>query len=241
MEAEYKKLYVKGWDKLLTKLKQYGGVMINPQPEAEEQVKGLINEGRIFDASKLRFQLGKIGGCHENSFRTWAETVELQLVRGYALDGEYWNQHSWLWNPGTGEMIETTLQYEKYFGVVADGYLALELIDLLIPGIEPSFKKMFAAAGPMPIDVNYACRELRKHLRENKDTLLPQDDASQMISYDSIDTIQPVGWAVKTTRPTHLFVNRDHWLAELSRISRTKLSLKDGTTRTIENGSLVIE
>ncbi len=119
LKAQYKKLYVRGWDELLVKLKEHGGEMILPQPEPEEDVQRLLNKGRIFDRAKLKLALGQPNKCHHNVSHLWAANLQMQLVTGYSLSDKLWCQHSWLWDLSTDELIETTAEpREKYFGAV---------------------------------------------------------------------------------------------------------------------------
>ena len=128
LEARFTQFYVQGWDELLAKLKSHGGKMLVPMPEPAEHVQWLLNDGRIFNTSNLKLQLGEEGRCHENASRIWAEAEGLHLVTGYALDldGELWSLHSWVWDPATDAIIETTEARKQYFGVVLNDNQALK-------------------------------------------------------------------------------------------------------------------
>jgi hypothetical protein len=237
LRAEYKKLYVKGWDELWIKLKQHGGEMISPQREPEDAVEWMISDGRIFDTTRIKFQIGKIGGCHENSARIWVASEELQLVRGYALGGGLWHQHSWLWNPVTGELIETTMQHDKYFGTILEGDQNPMFICSMFREIDANFKNMNS------LECTEVCRNFKRFLREKKFPVLAIDagDASQMISFNSIEAIRTIGFAGKPPMQTNRFVNHDHFLAGLSTKYKIELRCKDGTSRVIEHGNLIKE
>ncbi len=118
LKTQYKKLYVKGWDELLIKLKKHGGEMLVPMPEPEEDVERLLDRGRIFDTRKLKLAPGQPNKCHHNVSRLWAVNAQMQLVTGYSLTDNLWVQHSWLWDLTTDELIETTDPRVKYFGAV---------------------------------------------------------------------------------------------------------------------------
>jgi hypothetical protein len=135
LEKRYKQFYVKGWDELLIKLKAHGGDMILPENEPESHVQWLLKDGRVFDTTKLLLQVGEPDECHTNTGRIWAQNEQLQLVIGYALfkGEELWRKHSWLWNPNTGELVETTRQAEKYYGVVLQDITAFNFVMEHVP------------------------------------------------------------------------------------------------------------
>lgn len=134
LETRYKQFYVKGWDQLLAKLKTYGGEMIVPMPEPERHVKWLLSDGHIFDNSKITLKEGEPHRCHENAARLWAENNQLQLVTGYVLEYDgLWLQHSWCWNPDSGELIETSKPAKKYFGFVMDELEAFRFATANVP------------------------------------------------------------------------------------------------------------
>ena len=137
LEALWKVRFVKGWDRLLTLLKQHGGEMMVPQKEPEEHVQWLLEKGRIYDTGKLKFVPGGTSNSHENAGLMWANDKQLQIVTGYvlSLDGELWSQCSWLFNLATGEMIVTTGPGTKYFGVELDETQALKFAFENNPGI----------------------------------------------------------------------------------------------------------
>jgi hypothetical protein len=134
LETRYKQIHVKGWDELLVKLKAYGGEMLNPTPEPEEHVRWLLEDGRLFDNTKLKLQQGEPDSSHKNACRLWAPNAQMRLVTGYALDNdEVWKKHSWLWDLSTNELIETTEPFEKYFGVVLTSEQALLFAWPIVP------------------------------------------------------------------------------------------------------------
>ena len=201
-------------------------------------VRWIITNGRIFDTTKIKFQTGKIGGSHENSARIWVASDNLQLVRGYALcDGELWHQHSWLWNPSTGELIETTMQYDKYFGTILENAQLLFFIWGFMLEIDYGFENM------SDLEFNNVCRDVKKYLREKKSPALAidQEEASQMISYDSIEGTRLIGCAGPPPKQTNRFIHQDHDLAQLSTTHKVELHCKDGTTRVIAHGNLIKE
>lgn len=79
-----------------------------------------LRDGRIFDTTKLKLEKGAANSCHENAARLWVANEQVKIVTGFALhdQDEMWRRHSWVWNPTTGELTETTARARKYFGVV---------------------------------------------------------------------------------------------------------------------------
>jgi hypothetical protein len=56
---------------------------------------------------------------HQNVAELWIQSLEMKnICTGFALapDG-YWKRHSWLTSV-SGQLVETTIVKEKYFGVV---------------------------------------------------------------------------------------------------------------------------
>jgi hypothetical protein len=138
LTARYKQFYVEGWDELSIKLKKRGGEMIVPLPEPRERVQLLLSSGHIFNTTKLKLQKGEPSNCHGNASRIWAKNKHLQLVTGYALDGDdkLWRQHSWVWNPKNSTLIETTEPFKRYFGAVLTDVQAL----MFVRGNVPEFR-----------------------------------------------------------------------------------------------------
>jgi hypothetical protein len=112
--------YVKNITKLSNILKPYGGEKIMPLVEPKNLLEWLVKDGRFFDTTKLKLKKGEKNRCHSNSAKLWAKNKDLQLVNGCTLDkgSDLWVEHTWLWNPLTGELIETTNRRHIYFGVV---------------------------------------------------------------------------------------------------------------------------
>ena len=118
LNRRFKLWYVPGWKTLLKKLKTMGGKMLVPQPEPIWQVNRMIEEGQQFPTAGIVLRRKEGSACHRNSSLIWLQRPDLQLVTGYALSGDLWRQHTWLWDPKSKNIIETTVVFTKYFGFI---------------------------------------------------------------------------------------------------------------------------
>lgn len=118
LNRRFKLWYVPGWKTLLKKLKAMGGKMLVPQPEPIWQVNRMIEEGQQFPTAGIVLRRKEGSACHKNSSLIWLKRPDLQLVTGYALSGDLWRQHTWLWDPKAKHIIETTVIFTKYFGFI---------------------------------------------------------------------------------------------------------------------------
>lgn len=118
LDQRFKEWYVPGWKKLLKLLQSHGGLMLVPQPETPHDVTELLQHGRIFPTTGLKLRRGEPSGCHRNAAQLWAKHENLSVVTGYALSRDLWRQHSWLWDNKRERIMETTVQFEMYFGRV---------------------------------------------------------------------------------------------------------------------------
>ena len=80
-------------------------------------VECLLEYGDVYSTQKIGFRKGAANLCHENT-RRWAKQRPnwYNYATGYALSGQIWRPHSWLFNPKKNRVLETTVQQEKYFG-----------------------------------------------------------------------------------------------------------------------------
>jgi hypothetical protein len=136
-----------------------------PEHMLRKHMKGLLTNGRIFDTAKLTLQKGKYNKCILDVVTLWAKSERLKVVKGFRLDGELWNPHHWLWNPTTGELIETATAAKAYFGeVVDDGSVYM----LLNPYFPPTDVR---AVTMTDLELKQARQDIQKHLIETN--LLP--------------------------------------------------------------------
>jgi hypothetical protein len=83
---------------------------------AEEQK--LIDQGSVID-SEVLFSKGEPNNCHENATRLTDKYPNITHYLGYGLsDDGMWRMHSW-GVLDTGEIIETTVARDVYYGIAA--------------------------------------------------------------------------------------------------------------------------
>lgn len=94
--------------------------------EREPHLIHLLSNGQLCEQA-VRIQRGRRNACHYNAARLWAKDVtNTQLVTGYGFrraDG-LWRQHSWIVKGD--KLIETTVRFDNYYGVVLKPLEALE-------------------------------------------------------------------------------------------------------------------
>jgi hypothetical protein len=110
------------FDDLRSKLLSFGGKSVDEV--FEENLNELLTRGQVFKPSKIEKVKMKQSRCHENAACFWYNytkengTKDLKIATGWALYGDEWVQHSWLYMPISNRIIETTIQWTKYFGYI---------------------------------------------------------------------------------------------------------------------------
>ena len=95
-----------------------GGTSVVQRVHDPEAVAAILSRGRDFDLP-VEVTHGQPRRCHSNASALWADDVlGLALVTGYALAGGRWEQHTWA--VGRGKLYETTVRFERYFGMPMD-------------------------------------------------------------------------------------------------------------------------
>jgi hypothetical protein len=102
-------------------LLKIGGVQLVAPPKADPALTLLLDAGFVM-AGPVKRKLMNHCACHENIARLW-NTEKRGIVAigtGYALSNDgLWRQHSWgIRREG---ILETTVEREKYFGVLLCG------------------------------------------------------------------------------------------------------------------------
>jgi hypothetical protein len=119
------------YEMLKQKLLSVGGRDVSRQPDPH--VDGLVARGEVFPASPRKKVRGTRNRCHQNVALSYArnQTVgsgpSCEIATGYALSSDgIWRSHSWLWD---GEqVVETTADFQAYFGVLLDPAEALKFV-----------------------------------------------------------------------------------------------------------------
>lgn len=98
----------------------------------EEDIEQLIGSGDFYDSDDYSVILYEMdpSKCHRNSttfYENWMDQNnspdEISLMTGWALgiDDGVWRQHSWIYFPYDGEIIETTILRKSYYGIELKG------------------------------------------------------------------------------------------------------------------------
>lgn len=114
------------WDKLLGMSEN--SVVVE---RYEEDYDKLMSRGEIFDNRNSEdpnyYQVDLIKGepskCHRNCAKfmdslTSDDNGYYNLVTGWALLDNKWNQHTWIYSIEDGVVIETTLKRDVYYGYI---------------------------------------------------------------------------------------------------------------------------
>jgi hypothetical protein len=101
---------------LARRLLSLAGRTVDRRAPDDPHAAELLERGREFD-SPVEMRPGEPHRCHRNAATLWAEEMGgLGLVTGYGLAGDRWVQHSWV--VGGGKILETTVRFRRYFGVL---------------------------------------------------------------------------------------------------------------------------
>jgi hypothetical protein len=98
-----------------------GGVELVAPPYADTTVRLLIERGFVMSGPVKRAPM-LTSACHENVAHLWAVNARgiIGIGTGYALSADsLWRQHSW--GIGREGLLETTVRYERYFGILLQG------------------------------------------------------------------------------------------------------------------------
>jgi hypothetical protein len=139
------------FEALKQKLLSVGGNNVFRQPDPH--VDRLITNGEVFPASPKKKARGTRNRCHQNVALSYAKNHTVgsgppyEIATGYALAGDgIWRSHSWLWD---GErVIETTADFQAYFGFVLDPAEALKFVVTEIVQKLPGWEVVSPAAVP---------------------------------------------------------------------------------------------
>jgi hypothetical protein len=102
-------------------LLKIGGVQLVAPPNADLDLQFLIESGFVM-VGPVKRKVMRESACHENVARLWkAKKYRLVAIgTGYALsDDGLWRQHSWGFR--REGILETSIERERYFGVVLYG------------------------------------------------------------------------------------------------------------------------
>jgi hypothetical protein len=87
-----------------------------------ELCEPFVAQGKVLSYKKLRITGGEERECHRNCAALWLRNPgKYKIGTGFGLsEDQTWRRHSWIVT-STGDLIETTLAREVYFGIMLDG------------------------------------------------------------------------------------------------------------------------
>jgi len=115
--------------------------------ETDREVPGYITYWSHLRWLLLRFRgvaLGRRSECHGNASRIWLDGRVAMIGTGYALSGDgLWRQHSWGLTRRE-EVVETTEQRLRYYGLALGDSLAL---DFAVANAGDKFEQILESTG----------------------------------------------------------------------------------------------
>jgi hypothetical protein len=82
----------------------------------------LLTHGKLYEPKRVYWILGVPQFCHTNSAEYWNDHPRTsRIVTGYALSNNYWFRHTWLVGKRGGNVWESTVRFQKYFGYELEG------------------------------------------------------------------------------------------------------------------------
>jgi len=126
------------------KLLTLGGAFLVPMPEPDAATKRSLTRGQVLEVSHIKMFEGVPSQCHGNSADLYLGLApDWQLCTGYSLtlNDQLWRRHTWLYNPKTKTVLESTTKRDTYYGVTLKPWEALHFainntsIDVTAPEI----------------------------------------------------------------------------------------------------------
>lgn len=111
----------------------------------------VVKEGRSFSLDKRKKVKGEMNRCHANTARFFLEK-NYNIVTGYALSEDRWLQHSWSFDGK--RVIETTVPFDAYFGVVLSGIEIAKFVFNQLGNDVMKFSPEQLMKLPLPQDIN---------------------------------------------------------------------------------------
>jgi len=127
-QAEFLKGRFQKWEsaqsdavELRSKLLVIGGLEIVAPPNNFEPDITLLLQAGAEQTGERRLIRMEDNSCHQNAAQLYlqANRPGFGIGTGYALDGGLWRQHSWAVDAEV--IVETTVEAERYFGIVLYG------------------------------------------------------------------------------------------------------------------------
>lgn len=113
------------FEDLEKKLLSIGGIRVVHQPE--EDLESILVRGQIFKPKTIKLMPMKPNRCHGNAGIFWKNFSDangftnVQIVTGWCLsEDDLWRQHSFIYQPISDRIVETTTKRKIYFGFALD-------------------------------------------------------------------------------------------------------------------------
>jgi hypothetical protein len=119
--------------RLCSHLLRSGGERVVVPFEDVEFCEILVDIGKVISYKKLQTKHGEERECHRNSASLWlSNKTKYNIATGFGLsDDGIWRRHSWIITFG-GNLIETTIAREVYFGMVLNDEAAKMFTEVYI-------------------------------------------------------------------------------------------------------------
>ena len=125
--------YCDSWNALTTAILGFGGLLVVPPVQPDILSDVITSTGQLFVPNDYKLVEGEASDCHVNASLLWRSKRAESIGTGYALSEDgLWREHSWAWAP-TGELLETTVGREKYFGLRMDDAMSEWFADWIAP------------------------------------------------------------------------------------------------------------
>lgn len=112
--------YEAAWKRFCGLVLGHGGRLVVPPLSPDPMLGFLAERARLWDNPVAHRPLRR-SECHGNAVGLWRQGDAVAIGTGYALsDDGLWRSHSWALSP-EGELVETTMEREAYFGVELSG------------------------------------------------------------------------------------------------------------------------
>lgn len=104
------------------RLLQIGGRRVIGHDDGDPDVPKLLQRGEVVPSQDVIMVAGEPNSCHANACRLHNAMPDIHVHTGWALSGDgIWRPHSWGYFPHTGQVVETTVSRDVYYGMRMQG------------------------------------------------------------------------------------------------------------------------
>jgi hypothetical protein len=110
------------WNAFCEIVLRHDGALVVPPMQPDLMMTLIGDHGSVIpDSVRIVCRPGARSECHANAVALWRRGEAIAIGTGFALsDDSLWREHSWAWSE-MGELIETTEQRVRYFGLRFEG------------------------------------------------------------------------------------------------------------------------